>query len=144
MPSHSLALLLLLCTNCYALEIDSVGFRLSTLTYATLTTLLTILRDRCAFDCSFWFYSVFIYHFVLGHDFIIINKSLLIVVCLHFPRLSSVFELITRKKNCRSRGASSGENIFNKQPDPNFLLALCWHFRLPLTVSELFEFSSLR
>jgi hypothetical protein len=72
-PRHSLALLWMLCTNCCALEIDSFRFRLSTLTYATLTTLLTILRDRCTFDCSFWFYSVSIHHFVLRHDFII-NK----------------------------------------------------------------------
>lgn len=48
-----------------------LSFRLSTLT--TLTTLLTVVRDRCAFDCSVWFYSVFIYHSVLWHHFII-NK----------------------------------------------------------------------
>jgi hypothetical protein len=34
---------------------DSFGFRLLTLTYATLTTLLTVLRGRYTVNCYFWF-----------------------------------------------------------------------------------------
>jgi hypothetical protein len=40
----------------------------------------------------------------------------------------TVFELLAENRFDRYRDAPSGENIFHRKPDPDFLLAFCRHF----------------